>query len=157
MLPDPKPRTPLHTREVTFNGYAREDGLWDIEGHLKDTKSHPFVTGAKTWTPGEAIHDMWVRVTLDEHLTIQNIEVAMDSHPHPECPFIETHLGGIKGCTHLRELLNNIATAAYQAIPGALFDPDQNKPPLYLGGCKSWDFDGPVVMRVYPQFYQWKK
>ena len=58
MLPHPKPRSPLHKRAVTFHGYAREDGLWDIEGHLKDTKSHPFITGAKTWAPGEAIHDM---------------------------------------------------------------------------------------------------
>jgi hypothetical protein len=156
MLPDPKPRTPLHTREVTFNGYAREDGLWDIEGHLKDTKSYPFVTGSKTWAPGEAIHDMWVRVTLDDQLTIQNALIGARIGKGWR-KIIETHLGGIKGCTHLRELLNNIATAAYQSIPGALFDPDENKPPLYLGGCKSWDFDGPVVMRVYPQFYQWKK
>ncbi len=177
MLSAPKTRAPLHQREVTFNGFSREDGLWDIEGHLRDKKFHPFTTGAKTWPPGEAIHDMWVRVTVDDHLVIKDIEVTMNSHPHPECPQaipsmnaligesigkgwrkkIEAHLGGIKGCTHLRELLNNIATAAYQSIPGALFDPDENKPPLYLGTCKSWDFDGPVVMRVYPKFYRWKK
>jgi len=120
---------------------------------------------------------MLVRVTVDDHLTVKDIEVVMNSHPHPECTAvippmdalvgtqigkgwrktIETHIGGVLGCTHLRELLNNIATAAYQSIPGALFDKDENKPPLYLGTCKSWDFNGPVVMRVYPQFYQWKK
>ena len=177
MLSSPKPRTPLHTREITFAGYEREDGLWDIEGHLKDFKATPFITGATTWQPGEAFHDMWVRVTLNNELVIQDIEVAMDGHPHPECPqvippmaalvgerlgkgwrkTIQTHLGGIAGCTHLRELLNSLATAAFQAIPGALFDPDENKPPLYLGTCKSWDFNGPVVMRVYPQFYRWKE
>ena len=100
----------------------------------------------------------------------------MDSHPHPECPevippmdaligarlgkgwrkVVDVHLGGIKGCTHLRELLANIGTAAYQSIPGALFDADENKPPLYLGQCKSWDFDGPVVMRQSPKVYKWK-
>ena len=100
----------------------------------------------------------------------------MDGHPHAECTevippmegligthlgrgcrkTIDTHLGGIKGCTHLRELLVSLATAAYQSIPGAFFDPEGKKPPAYLGTCKSWDFNGPVVMRVYPQFYQWK-
>ncbi|WP_331852057.1 DUF2889 domain-containing protein [Polynucleobacter necessarius] len=70
---------------------------------------------------------------------------------------IDMNLGGIKGCTHLRELLNSLATAAFQSIPGAFFDPEGKEPPKYLGTCKSWDFDGPVVMRVYPQFYQWKK
>jgi hypothetical protein len=119
---------------------------------------------------------MWIRVTVNEQLVIQDIEVSMDAHPHPECPAvvppmdaligvklgkgwrktIETHIGGIQGCTHLRDLLNNLATAAFQSIPGALFDPDEKKPPPFLGKCKSWDFDGPVVMRVYPQFYQWK-
>ena len=176
MLSTPKPRSLLHTREITFQGYAREDGLWDIEGHLKDYKTKPFVTGTTTWQPGHAFHDMWVRVTVNNELVIQNIEVAMDAHPHPECPqvippmdaligaqlgkgwrkTIQTHLGGIAGCTHLRELLNSLATAAFQSIPGALFDPDENKPPRYLGTCKSWDFNGPVVLRVYPKFYRWK-
>jgi hypothetical protein len=176
MLSSPEPRDPLHTREITFQGFAREDGLWDIEAHLRDFKFQPFTTGQKTWEPGEAFHDMWVRITVDTELVIQSIEVAMDSHPHPECPqvippmdaligarlgkgwrkTINEHLGGIKVCTHLRELLSNIATAAFQSIPGALFDPDDNKPPLYLGTCKSWDFDGPVVLRVYPKFYKWK-
>jgi hypothetical protein len=177
MLSTPKPRSLLHTREITFQGYAREDGLWDIEGHLKDFKTNPFETSAKVWQPGEAFHDMWVRVTLDKEFIIKDIEAAMDGHPHAECTAvippmdsligsqlgkgwrktIDTHLGGIKGCTHLRELLTTLATAAYQSIPGAFFDPTGEKPPLYLGTCKSWDFNGPVVMRIYPKFYQWNK
>lgn len=176
MLSNPKPRSLLHTREITFQGYAREDGLWDIEGHLKDFKTNPFKTSAKVWGPGEAFHDMWVRVTLDKEFVIQDIEAVMDGHPHAECTAvippmdsligaqigkgwrktIDTHLGGIKGCTHLRELLTSLATAAYQSIPGAFFDPTGEKPPLYLGTCKSWDFNGPVVMRVFPKFYRWK-
>ena len=119
---------------------------------------------------------MWLRVTVDQDLVIKEIEAVMDGNPHAECPSaippmdalvgarlgkgwrktIDTHLGGIKGCTHYRELLTNLATAAYQSVPGAFFDVDGNKPPLYLGTCKSWDFDGPVVMRVYPKFYRWK-
>jgi len=75
MLTTPQARSPLHTREISFNGYARDDGLWDIEGHLKDTKSHLFTTGSRTWTPGEAIHDMWIRLTLDTQFIIQDIEV----------------------------------------------------------------------------------
>ena len=41
-LPSPQPRAPEHTRQVTFQGYRREDGLWDIEGEMKDTKSLVF-------------------------------------------------------------------------------------------------------------------
>ena len=126
MLSSPTSRNPLHTREITFQGYAREDGLWDIEAHLRDFKFHPFTTGGKTWEPGQAFHDMWVRITVNTELVIQAIEVAMDSHPHPECPqvippmdaligarlgkgwrkTINEHLGGIKGCTHLRSAIS---------------------------------------------------
>jgi hypothetical protein len=70
---------------------------------------------------------------------------------------IQTHLGGIAGCTHLRELLSSLATAAFQSIPGALSGNGEDKPPLYLGTCKSWDFNGPVVMRIYPKFYRWQE
>ena len=85
MLSTPKSRSQLHTREITFQGYAREDGLWDIEGHLKDFKTNPFQTSAKTWQPGEAFHDMWVRVTLDKEFVIKGIEAVMDGQPHAEC------------------------------------------------------------------------
>ena len=47
MLSTPAPRNPLHTREITFQGYARENGLWDIEAHLRDFKFQPFITGGK--------------------------------------------------------------------------------------------------------------
>ena len=28
----------MHTRTVECRGYLRDDGLWDIEGHMTDTK-----------------------------------------------------------------------------------------------------------------------
>nr|WP_269460628.1 DUF2889 domain-containing protein [Polynucleobacter necessarius] len=37
-----------------------------MEGHLRDFKTNPFQTTAKIWEPGEAFHDMWVRVTLNQ-------------------------------------------------------------------------------------------
>ena len=80
---------------------------------------------------------MWVRVTLNKEFVIQDIEAVIDDHPHAECTAvippmdsligtqigkgwrktIDTHLGGLKGCTHLRELLTSLATASYQSIP----------------------------------------
>ena len=38
-LPNPVPRKLMHTRAIECNGYEREDGLWDIEAHLTDTKT----------------------------------------------------------------------------------------------------------------------
>jgi len=176
MLPNPASRTHLHKRELTFNGYAREDGLWDIEGRLCDIKSTPFNAGDRVWPPGEAIHDMSIRLTVDQELMIKDIEVSMDANPHPECPevlplmkkmigcrigkgwrkAIDNNIGGITGCTHLRELLSSMATAAFQSVPGILISTDSSKPPLFLGKCQSWDISGPVVLRHFPQFYRGK-
>ncbi|NTV87951.1 MAG: DUF2889 domain-containing protein, partial [Burkholderiaceae bacterium] len=86
-LPPPAPRTPQHTRTTVFNGYRRDDGLWDIEGELRDTKSVPFeIPGDGVWQPGEAIHGLIIRVTIDRAFTVRDIAVAMDDVPHPECP-----------------------------------------------------------------------
>jgi hypothetical protein len=77
---------------------------------------------------------------------------------------IEKALGGTRGCTHLRELLYNMATAAYQTIPAyrdklreqaGMARANSDKPPHHLGKCIAWDFNGPVVARNYPQFLGW--
>ena len=32
------PRKPLHTRRITYEGFLREDGLFEMEAELVDTK-----------------------------------------------------------------------------------------------------------------------
>lgn len=176
-LPEPAPRTPMHTRRVTYQGFRRDDGLWDIEGELHDSKPHAFeIEGEGQWQPHEAIHHMRLRVTFDEAMVIRAIDVAMDSHPHDPCPqamapmqrmvgetlgrgwrqTIQRHLGGVQGCTHLRELLFNLATAAFQTRSASFAPPADGRPPPHLGQCLAWDFDGPVVEKVYPMFFRWR-
>ena len=41
-LSPPAPRTHIHTRTVTVMGYEREDGLFDIEAQMTDTKTYGF-------------------------------------------------------------------------------------------------------------------
>ncbi len=174
-LPPPVPRNQLHTRTTTFQGFARDDGLWDIEGTLRDTKSQAFtIAGEGVWQPGEAIHGMTIRATIDRSFKIHAIAVAMDDVPHPECPqaqapmhrmigatmgpgwrkAIDTQLGGIQGCAHLRELLFNMATAAYQTLPDEAEPADPSRAPHHLGKCLAWDFAGPVTQRHHPVFFR---
>ena len=39
----PAPAAAIHHRRIDCRGYRRADGLWDIEGHLTDAKSYPFI------------------------------------------------------------------------------------------------------------------
>jgi hypothetical protein len=175
-LPPAHPRKLAHTREVTFHGYQRDDGLWDIEAHMRDTKPELFdIPGERTWQPLEPIHDMQIRLTVDTALVIRDIAVSMNHTPHEECgqaespmrkmigcrlgsgwrKAIEENLGNAKGCTHLRELLFNMATAAFQSVTGTFAGHDPDQPPPHLGRCLSWRFDSPLVERRYPIFFKW--
>ena len=70
-LPPPVPREFLTRRTVTCEGYSRADGLMDVEGHLVDVRGYDT---NNEWRgclkEGDAAHDMWVRLTIDEQLTI---------------------------------------------------------------------------------------
>ena len=87
-LPDPSPRKPLHTRKISFEGFLRDDGLWDIDAELRDSKSYPIHMHERgELAPGDAIHQMRIRVTVDDSLTIVAIQTAIESAPFSECRY----------------------------------------------------------------------
>lgn len=171
----PFPRKASHIRRVTYQGYEREDGLWDMEAELHDSKAHdmPSFRHQGVRLAGDPIHHMWLRVTIDRQLVVHAIEAAMDAHPLQDCPqarpalqgmvgacmargwrqAIAQHMGGVASCTHLRELLFNMATAAFQTLPAAFGGGDPDTPPRHLGQCTGWDFEGNGVKEYFPQFY----
>ena len=175
-LSPPRPRTARHQRRVNYQGYERDDGLWDIEGELHDSKMHdaPSFRDAGRRRAGEPIHHMWLRVTVNRQLVVQAIDVAMDTHPLKDCPqaqpalqsmvgcsmargwrqAIQKNLGGVASCTHLRELLFNLATAAFQSVPAVFSSANEDEPPRHLGQCTGWDFHGNGVKEYFPQFYR---
>lgn len=134
-LSPPVGRQHLHTRRVTCQGFYREDGLWDIEGRITDEKTYEH---ANEWRgplkPGDYVHDMSIRLTLDHRFTIVDVEAVTDSSPYRMCGDItpnyrkliglrigpgftravKERLGGVHGCTHLVELLGPVATTAFQ-------------------------------------------
>ena len=174
-LSAPVPRKTSHIRRVTYQGYEREDGLWDMEAELHDSKAHdmPSFRHQGVRLAGDPIHHMWLRVTVDRQLVVHAIEAAMDAHPLQDCPqarpalqgmvgacmargwrqAIAQHMGGVASCTHLRELLFNMATAAFQTLPAAFGGGDPDTPPRHLGQCTGWDFEGNGVKEYFPQFY----
>ena len=174
-LSAPVPRQTRHIRRVTYQGYEREDGLWDMEAELHDSKAHdmPSFRHQGVRLAGDPIHHMWLRVTIDRKLVVHAIEAAMDAHPLQDCPqarpalqgmvgacmargwrqAIAQHMGGVASFTHLRELLRNMDTAAFQTLPAAFGGGDPDTPPRHLGQCTGWDFEGNGVKEYFPQFY----
>ena len=85
-LPLPQARTHLHTRAVVYRGYHREDGLWDIEAEMTDTKTYPLDRSERgDMPPGTPIHGMAIRATVDDQMTIREIATSSDFTPFDEC------------------------------------------------------------------------
>ena len=81
-LSEPAARQPLHNRQYDFRGYRREDGLWDIEGRIVDTKTYAFENQHRGQIEaGTPVHDMQVRLTLDDDFLIRDIEAVTDASP----------------------------------------------------------------------------
>jgi hypothetical protein len=130
-------REHIHTRFIDCRGYRRADGLWDIDGHLTDTKTYGFSNHFRgELPPGAPVHDMWLRLTVDDKLVIHAVEAVTEAGPYEVCPSIAPNfqrlvglriypgfqkqvrdlLGGVQGCTHLVDLLGPLATTAYQTV-----------------------------------------
>jgi hypothetical protein len=167
-------REPLHARTIEIHGYQREDGLYDIEGHLVDTKPRDFKLAAGVRAAGEPIHSMWLRITVDRSLTIVDAAAAMDAMPYVDyCDQIvpayrkliglairpgyhqrlKELFGSVRGCTHVSELAGSLATAAFQTMAGQRVQ-DAEKKPFQLDRCHALDATQPAVAKYYPKWYR---
>lgn len=171
-------RTLLHQRHVDCRGYRRDDGLWDIEARLTDTKTYDFTNSdhGGIIRAGEPLHEMVVRVTIDDDFLIHRVEAATLAGPFAPCADIapavaelaglriakgfvaevRKRFGGVRGCTHIVEMFGPIATTAYQTLYAArerraAADPDRKRPSV-IDQCHALSADGPVVARLWPQF-----
>ena len=180
-LPPPAARRHVHTRHVQVEGYLRDDGLWDVEASLIDDKPYAyddFERGRRQ--PGEPVHKMSIRLTVDDDLVVRDAAAAMDDVPYPTChdvpPRIEALIGMKLGggwrnavreriakrqaCTHLLELIGPAITTLFQSMSAKSFEdasgsrkaPTQK--PYFIDGCWSWRSDGPALKKFFPQFVE---
>jgi len=176
----PVTRKPLHTRRIELQAYERSDGLFEVEGRVVDTKPYDFVPirGTRGVPAGQAIHDLGVVLAFDAQLRVHEVRTISDAYPYAECPEggralqslvglsmtrgwnseVRQRLGGERSCTHLRELLGPMATAAFQAMsvlrasqPEKL---DAQGRPLKIDSCYAYGAERELVRVTWPQFHR---
>ncbi len=190
-LPPPSaPRQLEHLRDIALRGYLREDGLCDIEAHLTDTKTYGFDSEHRGHLgAGDPLHGMWVRMTVDEAMRIVTCEAVSDHTPYAVCTdaapafarlagltigagfnrAVNERVGGVQGCTHIRELLAQMATVAFQTMfsvrqkrarearaareaAGEALPPPPARRPALLGTCFAYAPSSPVVRARWPEW-----
>jgi hypothetical protein len=148
--------------------------MFDIEGHLHDTKDIEFKVASGMREAGESLHSMWLRITIDRTLTIIDAEASTDAMPYVGyCDRIAPDyrqligmairpgftgrvtkaLGGTNGCTHMTDLVGIVATTAFQTIAGQGLQVAGDKP-FQLDRCHALALTAPAVARYYPQWYK---
>ncbi len=178
-LPPSVDREEVHQRRIELRGYRRRDGVFEIEAHLVDTKPFPFQRPLQEeeTPPDTPLHDLWVRLVVDEGLVVRDVVVAADTMPFAVCleatdtlktmigerighgwsRAVRERLGGSASCTHLAELLGPLATLAFQSLvlvrrarPEAL---DASGKPQRIDSCYAYGSGRDVVRRLWPQHY----
>lgn len=180
-LPDSIPRKELHHRQISLRVFEREDGLYDVEGQVLDTKSHPFrrVMAEHDSPPGTPLHDIRVRLVIDDQLLVHEALASSDTTPFPVCkeatatlePLkgmrigagwnkrVRDVLGGAASCTHIAELLGPMATAAIQGLT-PLFRSTRPTPvdatgrPTKIDSCYAYASHRQVVHFLWPEFHR---
>lgn len=180
-LSSPAPRRALHARRIEFDGFEREDGLFDIEAHIVDTKHFSFDHRNRgSIQAGTPIHDMRLRLTVDDQRVVRAIEVGTFAAPYADCSTVAPSfqalvgksvargwrhsvneaLSGALGCTHLRELLLAMGTVVFQTMEGgqrgvnkAIKAVDDDVEPFFLNRCRAWSQSGELVKELLPRFY----
>ena len=177
-MPLPPPvtqRVRLHQRSIKLDGYKRADGLWDIEARLLDTKDQDYPLSSGLIRPGEAVHDMRVRVTIDTNMNIIDAVTCTDAAPYmgacetvpPDyrriiglnlfqgfLKAVKDMFGGTRGCAHLSELLMFLPTAALQTFASEVLDNDDSAhKPYQLDRCHALVSHSETVQRYYPRWY----
>jgi len=168
-------RRPVHLRRIECAGFARDDGLFDIEGTLIDTKPVDLDLPERRIPANAPIHHMSLRLAVDRDFVIHEAVARTLEAPYGVCGRIAPAYGqlvghrieagftqkvkrlfrGIEGCSHLTELLPAIATTAFQIIWSDVENFDNSDAGggrmrgSPLGGCHALRLDGEVVMRHF--------
>jgi hypothetical protein len=173
-------RREIHHRVIDMKAFVRGDGLYEIEANLIDRKPFEFKrsTRLEPVPAGQPLHDLWVRLRVDDELVVRDIEASSEVTPHPVCKEAEStlkalvgeriargwavkvkeRLRGIASCTHLMEMLIPMATTALQGINGLKkghgMAEDAHGVPLKIDTCYAYAANRAIVHMLWPSHYR---
>ncbi len=172
-------RRPLHRRTIDVQVYARDDGHFDVEASLQDTKPRDIPLADGIRRAGEPLHEMQLHLVIDSQTNILAARSETRWMPYPgTCDQhsnayerlvglnlmkgfrlgIKERLSGTQGCTHLTELCLALPTAVIQSFVGVVFDAREDRPdgspPFQLDRCHALRRDGVIVQTHFPRWHR---
>jgi hypothetical protein len=168
-----------HRRSIDVQIFARGAKLWEVDARITDVRPNVTQMATGPLPAGSPIHDMLVRLVIDEQFNILEAGAETTVMPYPgECndygdvysrlvglnlmnrfrANVKERLGGIQGCTHITELTQVLPTAVVQAFAGEVIDTrgdsESASQPFQIDRCHALRADGPAVQTYYPRWYR---
>lgn len=179
-LSNPSPeRRLMHRRAIDVQVFARDDGLFDVDAALTDTKTCDMAVAGGQRLAGEPIHAMVLRLVVDEqtHILAATSETAWMPYPgacdqHGDAYAalvglnlmkgfrlgVKDRLAGTRGCTHLTEMCQVLPSAVIQAFAGIVLDTREGSAeghaPFQIDRCHALRSDGDTVKTHYPRWFR---
>ena len=178
-LPIAAPERKLkHTRQIDVRIYAPGTGLWEVEARVRDERTETAVLASGPRVAGEPIHDMLLRLVIDERFQILEAGAQSDAVPFAgSCDVfgdvygrlvglnlmrgfrreVRERVGGVEGCTHVTELAQILPTAVVQAFAGEVIDTQGeagSEPPFQIDRCRALRADGEAVRLHFPRWHR---
>jgi Protein of unknown function (DUF2889) len=173
-------RTELHHRQIDMRFFQRTDGLFEVEGRLLDRKTLPFrrLLQEHDIPAGTALHDILVRLVVDESLLVHDASATLAASPFEVCRGAADTLAPLKGlrigagwnkrvrellrgaasCTHIVELLGPMATTALQGLApqrlARMTQPGSDEHKSRVDSCYAYGRDREVVARLWPNLHK---
>ena len=168
-----------HRRQIDVQVFARGNGLWEVDALLVDVKTHDVQMAASRRAAGEPIHEMLLRLVVNEKLDI--LEAGSETRWMPYVGQCDAHddayarlvglnlmrnfrgelrvrVGGVLGCTHITELAQTLPTAVVQAFAGEVIDTRGTEEgagkPFQIDRCHALASSGEVVRLHYPRWHR---
>jgi Protein of unknown function (DUF2889) len=173
-----------HRRSIDVQIFARDDGLWEVDASLVDTKTKDLPMAAGVRPAGTPLHDMLLRLVVNTQLDILAAGAETRWMPYPgHCDAyglpdgsdiygrlvglnllkgfraaVRQRLGGALGCTHITELCQVLPTAVIQAFAGEVIDTRHGSadgaPPFQIDRCHALRSGGDAVRLHYPKWFR---
>lgn len=168
-----------HRRSIDVQVFARGNGLWEVDARIRDVRQHDTRMATGMLPAGQPIHDMLLRLVVDETFNIVEAGAETYSMPYPDqCDAygdvygrlvglnlmrgfrqaVKERVGGALACTHITELTHVLPTAVVQAFAGEVLDirgdGADSQQPFQIDRCHALRSDGQAVKTYYPRWYR---
>jgi hypothetical protein len=168
-----------HRRNMDVQIFSRGNGLWEVDARISDVRNAETRMARGILPAGEPIHEMLLRLVVDEQFNIVEAGAETLAMPYPgSCETygdiygrlvglnlmqgfrhaVKERLGGNQACTHITELAQVLPTAVVQAFAGEVIDvrgdAESAAQPFQIDRCHALRSDGVAVKTYYPRWYR---